>query len=73
MKSEALVRAHRDDLRRVREMSCDCAGTAHEVECLIGSRMMYCAEQTLSWALGENDAMDAMVEEMAKRVREVGG
>lgn len=68
MKSELEIRRHRDHLRIAITTPCNCHGTKHEESCYRGMMMMQAVQQTLSWALGENEDLQAMVDRMAKDV-----
>ena len=71
MKSEQEIRDHRDSLQFAREKPCDCRGTEHEAKCYMGQMMMYSTIETLSWILGENEAMNGLVECFAENARKI--
>lgn len=69
MKSEKVIREHRDILLLAMKLPCGCAGTRHALKCIVGLRMMQATADTLSWALGENEEMGELVENMAHDVK----
>lgn len=66
MKSEAEVRAHRDNLRTHMAMTRGRAGVEHEAEWTLRMRWMEASMQALSWALGELPGMQPLVDEMGR-------
>lgn len=70
MKTPEEIRRHRDHLRICIKMPCECRGTVHAEKCVRGMYMMKSTMETLSWALGENDDMQGLVDRMARDVAE---
>ena len=70
MKTADEIRRRRDHLRVAMQMPCGCAGTIHEEGCVRGSCMMQAVVQTLGWVLDDDDAMQDLVDRMAKDVAE---
>lgn len=62
MKSEAEIRRHRDNLNHLMRQPCGCSGTQHEPVCKTGLLMMQATAKTLSWALGEYEEMQRLVD-----------
>ncbi len=69
MKNESEIRAYRDDLRVCAQLDCDCPGTMHEAECHTGRMILESMERALSWALGEHEEMNALVDDIAVTLR----
>lgn len=70
MKSEQEIRNHLKDLIFARQSPCDCRGTAHQLKCFIGGKMMDSAIETMRWILGENPVHQELVDKMAGEVRD---
>lgn len=70
MKPADEIRRHRDHLRVAIKLPCQCKLTGHEEGCRRGMYMMKAVAETLSWALGENDDMQDLVDRMARDVAE---
>ncbi len=71
VKSEAEIRAHRDNLRHVRDnpLPCNCATNGHAMECRVGGMLMTAEVLALSWVLGEADEHQEAVEFFAGRAQ----
>lgn len=68
MKTEKEIRSHLSDLIAARKCPCDCAGTRHEYQCVVGGKMMQAVIETLQWILGENEEQQQMVDEMHREM-----
>jgi hypothetical protein len=69
VRTEKEIRALRDALEKLRKKPCDCT-SEHVFGCIVGGRMMQAAATNLTWALGESDEMNAMVEQLLKDAAE---
>ncbi len=69
MKTEKEIRAHRDNLLDCLKKPCKCAAEGHAFECTEGGLMMRANAILLSWVLGENEGMDALVEAIDASVK----
>lgn len=69
MKSEREIRAYRDDLRKSRNLDCDCR-RKHSRGCRKRQLVMLSMDEALSWILDENFEHDECVEYVAKEVRQ---
>jgi hypothetical protein len=73
MKTEATIRAYRDDLRRIiaAPCDCDCAAEGHALECAVGGKMMEAVHDALMWALDDDGDLDRLVEQTARAARRI--
>lgn len=63
MRPEKVIRNYRDALKKLNARPCGCAaaGVAHAVACQVGGAMIASAIKTLSWVLGDDDAIGEKV------------
>lgn len=69
MKTEAWVRAYRDDLKKAVKLPCHCEPMRHSAECYIGGEMMFAVIHALSSILDESPEHDRLVEHIAAELR----
>lgn len=70
MKTESEIRNHMKNLMVCINMPCQCRGTDHEYQCVVGGNMMRSSIATMQWILGENEEHQATVDRMAEGARD---
>jgi hypothetical protein len=62
MRTEKEIRQYRDDLRVATSLPCNCDRTGHGQECYEGGLMAKAVIRALSWAIGEDDGFQDVVD-----------
>ncbi len=70
MLSEKAVREHRDALKVIRNLPCNCTAAGHSAKCEEGGRMMDASIGVLSWALGENEGSQRLIDHINEAAAE---
>lgn len=69
MKPESIIKAFRNDLRKIVEKPCECQDIFAVIKCAANKQHSLIMSQLLDWVLDESSDLDGVVEAAAKVCR----